>query len=637
MINYTKNLTSLFEYIHYILYSSTFLLYNTIYTLKIPIRRKDQMKHILKYTVGLTIGLLLLTACGSKVTPQNIADATKEIHGAQNEFIAIDKELYTYEKSLNDQFSKLIIEDEEFTSIQDESAAVIQNIIDRENKLTEITEQEIIIREKAEYIGGYEGDELSEELIQQISNDFLAFADDMLDYQETYLDGIDLERSYFNEIASDDADYEYFIDGLNEINSHYTTFKEEKLTWDETFAEMNERFIEINELTKEFLPDSNSELEINDQFLTVSTDDLLKIPEQFPQKFLYDSGVDIDYPEEGVKGIYVTAHSAGGERMESLINLINTTDLNAMVIDIKDDYGNITLDLQSDNELVNEMTNKLIDAEELMKTLEENNIYPIARIVVFKDSLLAESKPEWSFTESNGSVWENRRGESFVNPYLEEVWDYNIDVAIQAAKLGFKDIQYDYVRFPEGFENREDSLNYTHGNYTDDREDVISMEYRNRAVTEFVRKSKESLIPYGADLSVDIFGYAAVVRETPGIGQSFPGLSKEVDVISSMIYPSHWGPNNLDVSKPDLEPYNVVNNYMIIEKVIFDELGDEAPISRPWIQDFTASYLGAGNYIQYGAPEVTAQVQALADNGVHEFLLWNAGNRYSEGATYDFQ
>lgn len=624
------------------------------------------MTNTFKFGIGLTTSLLLLTACGPKVDPEGIAEASDEIQEAQSGVIAIDKELNEYEKSLNDQFNELVTQNEDLASVNDESAKVIENLDERESKLSELTEQEETIRTKAEYIGEYEGTDLPADVIQQLSDDFLTFADNIVGYQEDYQESIDLERNYFKEIASDEADYEDFIDGLEEVNSNYSDLQETKSTFDEEVIQINEKLTEIKELTKEEDPDSNSKEnseevdneedtlnedtedsdpevaeedseETDTQFITMNTEDLLQFPKKFPKKFLYDSGVDIDYPEEGVKGIYTTAYSAGGDRMESLVDLINTTDLNSMVIDIKDDHGNITLDLDSDNELVNEMTNEIIDAEELMDTLKENDIYPIARIVVFKDSLLAESKPEWSFTESNGEPWSNNRGESFVNPYLEEVWDYNIEVAIQAAKLGFKDIQFDYVRFAEGFENRADSLNYSHGSYADDSEDVINMEYRNRAVTEFVRKSKESLMPYGADLSIDLFGYAAVVRETPGIGQSFPGISKEVDAVSSMIYPSHWGLGNLDVSKPDLEPYKVVDNYMKIEQEIFDELGEDAPISRPWIQDFTASYLGAGNYMRYGAKEVTAQVEALADNGVHEFLIWNAGNSYSEGATYDFQ
>src|SRR5699024_8019955 len=149
--------------------------------------------------------------------------------------------------------------------------------------------------------------------------------------------------------------------------------------------------------------------------------------------------------------------------MDYLTDLINKTDLNSMVIDIKDEHGNVTLDLNSENELINEMTVDMIDAEELMSVLEENNIYPIARMVVFKDTLLAKEKPEWSFTRSDGSLWSNGNGDSFVNPYLSEVWDYNLEIATQAAKLGFKEIQFDYVRFPEGFENYDKELNYGHG------------------------------------------------------------------------------------------------------------------------------------------------------------------------------
>lgn len=374
--------------------------------------------------------------------------------------------------------------------------------------------------------------------------------------------------------------------------------------------------------------------DIETAYLNYTQDPLLSVPESFPRQFKYDSGVNIDYPEDGVKGIFVTAHSAGGSRLETLTELLNTTELNSMVIDVKDDYGDIVMPIESDHEYVNQFTNNIVETEPLMEHLEENDIYPIARIVVFKDSRLANERPDLSFTEDDGSVWANRRGESFVNPYEREVWEYNVEVARQAAKLGFKDIQFDYVRFPEGFEYRDEDLNYSRGDY--EESDLDNVKQRVDAVTEFVAYARRELQPYDVDVSVDIFGYAATREETPGIGQNFSRISENVDVISSMIYPSHWGAGSLGIERPDLEPYNVIANYMELENEILDNLGDQAPISRPWIQDFTASYLGSGWYMNYGAEEVSEQVRALNEYGVDEFLLWNAGNRYSEGATYSF-
>lgn len=380
--------------------------------------------------------------------------------------------------------------------------------------------------------------------------------------------------------------------------------------------------------------DSDQPEDIETTYLTYSQEPLLTVPDDFPSQFKYDSGVTIDYPEDGVKGIFVTAHSAGGSRMESLTELLNTTELNSMVIDVKDDYGDIVMPVESDHEYINQFTSNIVEAEPLMEHLEENDIYPIARIVVFKDSKLANERPDLSFTEEDGSVWANRRGESFVNPYEREVWEYNVEVARQAAKLGFKDIQFDYVRFPEGFEYRDEDLNYSRGDY--EESDLDNVKQRVDAVTEFVAYARRELQPYDVDVSVDIFGYAATREETPGIGQNFSRISENVDVISSMIYPSHWGAGSLGIERPDLEPYEVVARYMELENEILDNLEDRAPISRPWIQDFTASYLGSGWYMNYGAHEVSEQVRALNEAGVDEFLLWNAGNRYSEGATYSF-
>lgn len=374
--------------------------------------------------------------------------------------------------------------------------------------------------------------------------------------------------------------------------------------------------------------------DIDTTYLEITQEPILSVPEEIPQHFQYDSVVDIDYPEDGVKGIFVTGHTAAGERLNELTDFVNETELNSMVIDVKDDDGNMVMALDSDHEYVNQFTQDIVDPEELMAHLEENDIYPIARIVVFKDTLLAQERPDLSFTEENGEVWANNRGESFVNPYEREVWEYNVEVARQAAQLGFKDIQFDYVRFPEGFENIDEDVNYGRGDY--EESDLDNVGQRVDAVTEFVAYANQELQPYDVDVSVDIFGYAATREETPGIGQNFSRISENVDVISSMIYPSHWGPGSLGIEQPDLEPYNVVDNYMELENEILANLGDDAPITRPWIQDFTASYLGAGNYLEYGPEEVSEQIRALHDHGVEEYLIWNANNTYTEDATFDF-
>ncbi|EZH66996.1 GTP-binding protein [Bacillaceae bacterium JMAK1] len=328
--------------------------------------------------------------------------------------------------------------------------------------------------------------------------------------------------------------------------------------------------------------------------------------------------------DDAIRGIYVSSHSAGSKRFQSLLSLIDESDLNAMVIDIKDDYGNVTYDPGHSSTYNDIATNYIQDLNYVMEELEAHHVYPIARIVVFKDSLLANKKPELSFTNENGDVWLNGRGEAFVNPFLEDVWHHNLMIAKEAAKAGFKEIQFDYVRFPEGFETRDLELDYSVGNY--DRFERV------QAVTDFVSFAKKELEPFNVDVSVDLFGYATVEQESAGIGQNFSRIAESVDVISSMIYPSHWS-GNFGIEAPDTMPYELISAYAKVETERLNELSSP-PITRPWIQDFTASWLGEGNYIPYGSTEVEAQIQALHDHGIDEYLIWNAGNTYSEGTNY---
>ncbi|WP_435925794.1 putative glycoside hydrolase [Paenibacillus sp. DYY-L-2] len=325
-----------------------------------------------------------------------------------------------------------------------------------------------------------------------------------------------------------------------------------------------------------------------------------------------------------VKGIYVTAYSAGGSRLDSLIDLVDKTELNSMVIDIKDDAGYITY--KTDNPTLQQMgkpQNFIGDIDKLMARLEKHEIYPIARIVVFKDTVLAKKNPELSFRKGDGSVWSNSKGDSFVNPYSKEVWDYNIEVAKEAAKQGFKEIQFDYVRFPEGFEKRADSLKYTKNELS-----------RIETVAAFVKYAREQLEPLGIRVSVDIFGYAASVPAAEGIGQDFVKISDQVDIICPMIYPSHYTTGWFNAKDPDKAPYQTIKGAVkdTLEKL--EPLGDKKPIIRPWIQDFTASWLGKGHYTKYGKHEVEEQIRALNEMNIDEYLLWNANNRYTDGVDY---
>jgi hypothetical protein len=326
-----------------------------------------------------------------------------------------------------------------------------------------------------------------------------------------------------------------------------------------------------------------------------------------------------------VKGIYVTAYSAGGERMETLLALLDKTELNSMVIDIKDDAGYITY--KTDNTELQQMGHPqpfIGDINKLMTRLKEHDVYPIARIVVFKDSVLAKKNKELSFVNTDGSVWANKGGDSFVNPYNEAVWKYNVDIAKEAAKLGFKEIQFDYVRFPEGFEKRADTLKYTKS----DRPRV-------EIIADFVKYAKAELAPLGVRVSVDIFGYAASVPAAEGIGQDFVKISKNVDVISPMVYPSHYSTGWFDVKDPDKDPYATIKGSMVDTHMKLDPLGSYKPVIRPWIQDFTASWLGSGHYVKYGKKQVEDQIRALKDENVDEFLLWNANNRYTSEVDYE--
>ena len=360
--------------------------------------------------------------------------------------------------------------------------------------------------------------------------------------------------------------------------------------------------------------------------LNLRANSLLRMPVNIPQEHVYDSGITIPYPKNGVKGVYLQAFRAKGQDLENMIQFIKSTPINSVVIDVRDGYGKITMPLDTDNEEVKEHTFKEVpDTTALLKRLEKEQIYPIARIVCFGDRYIPKVEPERSFRNALGQLWYTDDGETFLNPFLKENWEYIAEIAIGAAKAGFKDIQLDYVRFPLGFETVSDDLVFDKGDYAHIKNDD---EARIAAITDFVAFIREKLLPYGVHLSADILAHAITESKIGGIGQKFVNIAEKVDVVSPMIFPGHWVKYALGVKNPDKDPYEIVKRYMLIEKDYVKTI-NPSPISRPWIQAFTADFLGEGNYQLYTADVISEEIQALKEAGVTEYLLWNAASQYS--------
>lgn len=338
------------------------------------------------------------------------------------------------------------------------------------------------------------------------------------------------------------------------------------------------------------------------------------------------------YPKDGVKGLYFNTYSIANPQInEKIMNLIDSTRLNTVVIDVKDDWGNITCKFDTDNKDIKYATSEVIDVKKFIKDMHSKGIYVIGRITTFKDSVITEKHPKWGFTLSDGSLWKNSQGEAFLNPFMDEVRNYDLNIAELAAKVGFDEIQFDYIRFAEGFETFSDKLDYPMGRWKN--LNINDGNKRIDAITSFVKEAREMLQEYNIPCGIDVFGYSMQVGRAEGIGQDFKEMANQTDVMSSMIYPSHWGFNSFDLEKPDLQPYELVRRYLEEEQEEFSKI-EHKPKSRPWIQDFTATWIGKGNYMEYDLDAVQAQVDAIYDSGQDEFLIWNASAEYTEGVKY---
>lgn len=320
-----------------------------------------------------------------------------------------------------------------------------------------------------------------------------------------------------------------------------------------------------------------------------------------------------------LRGLYVNRWAAVGEKMWQLIDVAKRTEVNALVIDVKDDRGfvlyrsRVPLAREIGADTVAPMRADRMRA--VLDTMRTHGIYPIARIVVMKDPLLARRRSEWSIKRaSDGQPWLDKNRNPWLDPHQRGPWQYAVDLACEAIGLGFSEVQYDYVRFPD--EKRivtEATFALARGR---DRASVIRDQLR------FLRGS---LRPSGVPVTADVFGLTTSDSTDMGIGQLWEKFIDAVDAVLPMTYPSHYSRGNYGLQSPNASPYKVIDRALRDAKRRSAGIANAARVV-PWYQDFT---LGAP---RYGPAQVRAQIQAGYDNGIHDWMLWNPSSRYTISA-----
>ena len=325
---------------------------------------------------------------------------------------------------------------------------------------------------------------------------------------------------------------------------------------------------------------------------------------------------------DSVRALYVNAWAAGSRsRMAQLIAIADSTEVNAFVIDVKESDTYLAYDstaiplaraIGADQRPATTWLPALID------TLQAHRIYSIARIVVFKDRQLAERKPELAIRHANGSVWRDNKGGAWVNPYDRRVWDYNVAIAREALDMGFSELQWDYVRFPDVTARMREVMRYP-------ASDNVS---RAENIRNFIRYSKEQLQAYQVPVTADVFGLVTHLEGDVDIGQHWETVISTADVVLPMVYPSHYSTGLYGFPRPLAKPYEVVRlaTTDAMERTRFVQDSARVPVGEvmPWLE--AMSIRGA----QYGAAEVRLQIQAVYDAGAKSWSLWNPGSRYAE-------
>jgi hypothetical protein len=316
-----------------------------------------------------------------------------------------------------------------------------------------------------------------------------------------------------------------------------------------------------------------------------------------------------------VRAVYVNAWAFGGERFWNLVRLADSTEVNSFVVDIKDDTGYLTyksavptaVSIGANGQL------RARDARERLRVLHAHGIHAIARIVVAKDPLLAAQKPAWSVQDAAGGLWRDRLNFAWVDAFNDSVWVYASQLAAEAVELGFNEVQFDYVRFPD-----EPKARMAHAIFPARRKGETVRD----GVSRHLRLLRDRVKPLGVPFTIDVFGMTTNVRVDLGIGQVWEDLVATADVVLPMVYPSHYYHAMYGVAHPNSDPYTIVKRALADGVERNRQLGAPAAEIRPYLQAFT---LGQPRY----TPElVRDQIRAANDVGIHSWVLWNPRSDY---------
>lgn len=316
--------------------------------------------------------------------------------------------------------------------------------------------------------------------------------------------------------------------------------------------------------------------------------------------------------EKPVRGIHLSSWGSGSKKQRGeLIRKINSSVINTVVIAIKEVDGKVYIPGIQKAHAYGAYAPAISRPEEMLSDFKAAGLYTVARVVVFKDNVLPKVRKDLAVRMPNGELWRSNNGAVWVDPYNKEVWDYVLDVACQAAKLGFDEIQFDYIRYPS--EGKTSLCRYAKPHNA--KNAVANLK-------AFLVYARSRLKPYNVKISADVFGLTTTAKDDMGIGQDIRTIARYVDYVYPMMYPSHYYTGEYNLKNPNSQPYKVIDRGLADA---MKRLGGDYAKLRPYLQDFNMGW-------HYGPHEVRAQIMAAKKNLLESWVLWNAGNRYNWAA-----